>query len=143
MFNYQCNLLDHGLLYLNFNDAVAEGDGDRIIRCWKFLLLHFYHDSGSTKYALEALYLQLQQQALLSQRQAYRQRWNRSVNNRGGSGKNVPIDLEIEHDNNNIQSKKGKGSLAQTLHVQQLQGQHACCLLQEGLFTMYHRSVVL
>ena len=102
MFSYQCNLLDHGLLYLNFNDAVAEGDGDRIIRCWKFLLLHFYHDSGSTKYALEALYLQLQQQALLSQRQAYRQRWNRSVNNRGGSGKNVPIDLEIEHDNNSI-----------------------------------------
>ena len=102
MFNYQCNLLDHGLLYLNFNDAVAEGDGDRIIRCWKFLLLHFYHDSGSTKYALEALYLQLQQQALLSQRQAYRQHWNRSVNNRGGSGKNVPIDLEIEHDNNSI-----------------------------------------
>ena len=102
MFSYQCNLLDHGLLYLNFNDTVAEGDGDRIIRCWKFLLLHFYHDSGSTKYALEALYLQLQQQALLSPRQAYRQRWNRSVNNRGGSGKNVPIDLEVEHDNNSV-----------------------------------------
>lgn len=48
MFNYQCNLVNHGLLYLNFNDAVAEGDGDCIIRCWKFLLLHFYHDSGST-----------------------------------------------------------------------------------------------
>ena len=31
MFNYQCNL-DHGLLHLNFNDAIAEGDGDRIIR---------------------------------------------------------------------------------------------------------------
>ena len=102
MFNYQCNLVNHGLLYLNFNDAVAEGDGDRIIRCWKFLLLHFYHDNGSTKYALEALYLQLQQQALLSPRQAYRQRWNRSVNNRGGSGKNVPIDLEVEHDNNSL-----------------------------------------
>ena len=44
-----------GLLYMNFTDDVAEGDGD--IHCWKFLLLDFYWDSGSTKYALEALYL--------------------------------------------------------------------------------------
>lgn len=102
MFNYQCSLMDHGLLYMNFTDAIAEGDGDRIMRCWKFLLLHFYSDKGSTKYAIEALYLQLQQQALLSPRQAYRQRWNRSVNNRGGSGKNVPLDLDVEHDNNAV-----------------------------------------
>lgn len=94
--------MDHGLLYMNFTDAVAEGDGDRIIRCWKFLLLHFFSDSRSTKYAVEALYLQLQQQALLSPRQAYRQRWNRGVNNHNGSGKNVPLDLEVEHDNNAI-----------------------------------------
>lgn len=65
MFNYQCSLMDHGLLYMNFTDAVAEGDGDRIMHCWKFLLLHFY-TGGSSKYALEALYLQLQQQAILS-----------------------------------------------------------------------------
>ena len=102
MFNYQCSLLDHGLLYMNFTDAIAEGDGDRILRCWKFFLLHFYSDKGSAKYAVEALYLQLQQQALLSPRQAYRQRWNRSVNNRGGKGKNVPLDLDVEHDNNAV-----------------------------------------
>ena len=92
--------MDHGLLYMNLTDAIAEGDGDRIIRCWKFLLLHFYSDRGSTKYAVEALFLQFQQQALLTPRQAYRQRWNRSVNNRGGRGKNVPLDLEVEHGNN-------------------------------------------
>ena len=102
MLNYQCNLMDHGLLYMNFTDAIAEGDGDRIMRCWKFLLLQFYADRGSTKYAVEALYLQLQQQALLSPRQAYRQRWNRGVNNNGGNGKNVPLDLDVEHDNNSI-----------------------------------------
>ena len=102
IFNYQCNFMDHGLLFMNFTDAIAEGDGDRIMRCWKFLLLHFYSDSQSTKYAVEALYLQLQQQALLSPRQAFRQQWNRSVNNNGGSGKNVPLDLDVEHDNNSI-----------------------------------------
>lgn len=115
MFNYQCSLMDHGLLYMNFTDAIAEGDVDRIMRCWKFLLLHFYSDQGSTKYAVEALYLQLQQQALLSPRQAYRQRWNRSVNNRGRCGKNVPLDLDVEHDNNSI--KEGIRKLGPNLTI--------------------------
>ena len=96
MFNYQCSLMDHGLLYMNFTDAIT-GDGDRIMRCWKYLLLHFYSDKGSTKYAVEALYLQLQQQAFLSPRQAYRQRWNRGVNNRGVRGKNVSLDLDVQY----------------------------------------------
>jgi len=105
--------MDHGLLYMNCTDAIAEGDGDCIMRCWKFLLLHFYTDRGSSKYALEALYLQLQQQAILCPRQAYRQRWNRSVSNHGGSGRNVPIDLEVEHDNNS--TKEGIRKLGPNL----------------------------
>jgi L1 cell adhesion molecule like protein len=101
--------MDHGLLYLNFTDAIAEGDGDRIIRCWKFLLLHFFVDgSNSTKYALEALYLQFQQQSLLSPRQAYCQKWNRSVNNHGKTGKNVYLDLDLEHDNNYLKEAMRK-----------------------------------
>lgn len=119
MYNYQCNVMDHGLLYLNFTDAIAEGDGDRIIRCWKFLLLHFFVDgSKSTKYALEALYLQFQQQALLSPRQAYCQKWNRSVNNHGKKGKNVSLDLDLEHDNNYLKEamrKMGPGITEQSV----------------------------
>ena len=42
VFNYQCNLLDNGLLYINFVDALSEGDGNRIVRSWKSMLLHFY-----------------------------------------------------------------------------------------------------
>ena len=91
--------MEHGLLYMNFTDAIAEGDVNRMMQCWKFLLLHFYSDSQSTKYAVEALYRQLQQQALLSPRQAFHQPWNRSVKNNGGRGKNVPLDLDVEHDN--------------------------------------------
>ena len=41
---------------MNFVDAIAEGDGNRIIRCWKYLLLHFYAEV-KTKYAIEAQYL--------------------------------------------------------------------------------------
>ena len=46
--------MDHGPLYMNITDAVAEGDGDRIIWRWKFLLLHFFSDQGSTKYTIKA-----------------------------------------------------------------------------------------
>ena len=102
MFNYQCSLLQHGLLYLNFRDAVAEGDGDRIIRNWKFLLLHFREKSSHSKYALEALHLLFQVNSILTQRQAHQLVWNRSVNNKGGHGHNVPLDLDLEHDNNYI-----------------------------------------
>eukprot|EP00731_Ephydatia_muelleri_P014114 Em0007g1424a len=42
-----------------FTDACKEGDGERIIRCWKLCMLHF-HAERKTKYALEALRLQFQ-----------------------------------------------------------------------------------
>ena len=98
MYNYQCSLLDQGLFYMNFIDAIAEGDGNRIIRSWKFLMLHFYAEK-KYKYAIEAQYLLLQHYCLLSRREAYHQRWNRSVNNKGGAGNNVSLDLDLEHDN--------------------------------------------
>ena len=101
MYNYQCSLLDQGLLYMDFIECIAEGDGNRIIRCWKFLMLHFFAENKS-KYAIEVLYLLIQQNCLLSQREAYRQRWNRSTNKNGGAGNNVSLDLDLdlEHDNN-------------------------------------------
>ena len=38
---YACELLSLGLLYFEFKDAVKEGDGDRLFRVWKYLLLLF------------------------------------------------------------------------------------------------------
>ena len=58
--------------------------------------------------ALEALVLQFQQQALLSPRQAYLQKWNRSVNRHSSLGKNVPFDLDLEHDNNHLKEAMRK-----------------------------------
>jgi hypothetical protein len=60
MYNYQRALLDYGMVIMNFLDAISEGDGERVIRSWKFLLLYFHHDKGSQKYSLEALYLMFQ-----------------------------------------------------------------------------------
>ncbi|KAL5496483.1 hypothetical protein EMCRGX_G012779 [Ephydatia muelleri] len=50
--------LDMALVHL-FTDACKEGDGERVIRCWKLCMLHF-HAERKTKYALEALRLQFQ-----------------------------------------------------------------------------------
>lgn len=39
--NYACSVMTHGLLARAFRDASREGDGERLLRYWKFLLLHF------------------------------------------------------------------------------------------------------
>ena len=101
-YNYNCCLLSYGLLFTEFIDAVAEGDGERNLRCWKMFILHFKNDSGSTKYAVEALYYSLQVNSLLTPRQAYRLKWNRSVR---GKASNVPLDLDLEHDNKELKEE--------------------------------------
>lgn len=54
--------------------------------------------SGSTKYSLEALRLQLQLK-VASPNLAHQIMWHRFVNNRGGMGNNIPCDLYNEHVN--------------------------------------------
>ena len=55
----------------NFSDASKEGDGDGLVRCWKFLMLHF-KANGHTKYAVEAFNLQAQIYATLSPQMSHR-----------------------------------------------------------------------
>ena len=38
---YAIEFLTMGLLHAEFCDAVKEGDGKRVLRCWKFFLLYF------------------------------------------------------------------------------------------------------
>ena len=107
-YDYHCSFLNMGLLLRNFADAGKEGDGERLVRCIKFFMLHFYQDgSGSTKYRLEALYQMFQITALLTPREAKRLVWNRTVNNKGGMGNNVFMDLDLEHDNHGLKDIKG------------------------------------
>lgn len=85
---------------MNLLDAVSEGDGKRIMRQYKYLmLLCKADDPHSTKYALESLY-QLVLVNGLSQKESEMFVWNRTVNNHGGLGNNIPHDLEVEHSNN-------------------------------------------
>ena len=111
VFNYNCSLLNQGLLFMNFIDATSEGDGERTLRCWKLPLLHFKANKSTTKYALETPYLLFQVKSLLPPDQAHKLVWNRTVNNKGGLVKNVALDLDLEHDNNYLkQSIKTLGA---------------------------------
>lgn len=76
---------------------MGEGDGERILRCWKVLQLHFFA-AHRTKYCLEALQLQFQMCSLPPQL-AHQVQWSRFVNAGGGKGHNIPCDLYNEHVN--------------------------------------------
>jgi len=93
--NYASLVIGYGLMAENFHDAWREGDGGRLVRCWKFLLLHF-RGNGRTKYALEAFRLISKTSAVLSPRSAHQLMWNCTCNPKGGHGNNIPLDLENE-----------------------------------------------
>lgn len=103
VYNYARVLCHFGSLVMEFRDAWAEGDGERITRCWRLLLPHF-KTTNRRKYALEALRLQFQIQATLSPNLAHHLIWDRFVNAHGGIGRNIPCDLHNEHINKLIKS---------------------------------------
>ena len=100
MLSYQLALLEYGMLFMNFSDAISQGDGERIIRCWKFFLLFLKNDGQrSNKYTIEGLTIMCQIYALLLPKDAHRLIWNRSVKAKHGLGGNIPLDLALEHYN--------------------------------------------
>ena len=98
VYNYARVFCHFGSLLMEFRDGWCEGDGERVIRCWKLLMPHF-KVAGHTKYALQALRLQIQVNATLSPNLAHQVIWNRFVNVKGGLGRNIPCDLHNEHVN--------------------------------------------
>ena len=101
VFNYASAVLNDGLLLLELRDAIHEGDGPRIIRSWKFMLLYWWH-AGHTKYVHEAIHLICAIEALVTPRVAQELIWCRTVNTRGGVGNNIPVDLFLEHLNRTL-----------------------------------------
>ena len=65
---YAIELLTLGLLYVKFTDAVKEGDGQRVHRCWKFMF-PLFKVSGRTNYTIEAFTMLYSHAFLLSPRQ--------------------------------------------------------------------------
>ena len=98
---YAQEVLSLGLLYMEFNDAIREGDGERILRCWRYFLLwekELLHRSFHSALPIRVFFTERMRMQLL---------WNRTVNVYGCPGKNIPCDLHMEHLN-----RECKGSMS-------------------------------
>ena len=58
IFNYASAFLNDGLLVMELWNAIHEGDGDRIVRTWKFMLLYFWFGRHTNYHGLGGLQLQ-------------------------------------------------------------------------------------
>ena len=81
---------------MEFRDGIREGDGERVLRVWKYLFLIF-KATGHRNYALEAFTLLEQYRFLLPPFLAEQLKWLRFINTHGKKGKNISMDLHMEH----------------------------------------------
>lgn len=105
--NYSKTALALCLLSKNFVDARKHGDGERITRLYKFMLLYYKVD-GRTKYSFQTLHYLAQINFLLPPSLSHELKWNRFVNTKGKIDSNVELDRHLEHRN-----KAVKADLAQ------------------------------
>lgn len=101
LFDYSKQLLYLSLLHGCFNDAMRFGDGDRIHRCVKFML-PLFHYIGCSNYSAVCFRLLANFQVRLSEKEAEKRKWNRTVSVRGGIGNNLGCDELIEIFNKEI-----------------------------------------
>ena len=92
--NYGCLHISLDLLLRNAQDAV-KGDGERLIRTWKFLT-YIFRLKGHNKYALAGLRLIASVEGLLTPCQAHRLTWNRFAGRKEGKSKSTSHDLRVE-----------------------------------------------
>ena len=106
---YAQEILSLSLLWAEFQDAIREGDGLRVVRCWRFLLLVF-KAAQRKNYSCEAVTLLVQYHALLSPRQKEQLVWSRFINTKGKVGANKSCDLHMEHLNGVVKTALGNES---------------------------------
>ena len=98
---YALQVLNLGLLWHGFNDSIREGDGDRILTNYKFIL-NVYRAGRCFNYCKEVVILLTQYHCLLSPRLAAQLKWSRCINTKGLPGCNILCDLHLEHLNRRL-----------------------------------------
>ena len=96
VYNYAQQVLSVGCFYMEFIDAIKEGDGDRVLSCWKYMLPIFL-GSGRTNYSNEVVKMLYQFKYSFSPRLAQELLTTRFINVHGRHHKNIPADLHMEH----------------------------------------------
>ena len=81
---------------MEYSDGIHEGGGPRLLRVWRYLFLLFKAE-GRNNYAIEAFTLLCQYHYFFSPRMAQQLLWSRCINVHGRPGKNIPMDLHMEH----------------------------------------------
>ncbi|XP_028402920.1 uncharacterized protein LOC114525707 [Dendronephthya gigantea] len=99
VFNYALNLLKSFMVLLDCKDAVASGNGEHLATIQKQMLFYFSSVSGYNVYAIEMLIFTIQNEILLSPREAHQCKWAALANWSGGKDKNIEIDLLQENRN--------------------------------------------
>lgn len=103
---YAKELTSLGLLLMEFVDAVREGDGERIVRCWRYFL-PIFKVSGRKNYVIEAFNLLFKYEYCFTPRMKEQLMWERTINTHGRIGKNVSMDLHMEHINRACKTQMG------------------------------------
>jgi len=93
---------------MEYIDSIKEGDGDRILRCWRYMVLLF-KVSNKTKYPVEAYNLLAHYQYLFSERMCKQLLWSHlhTVNVHGKTDKNILMYLHMKHLNRDLASDLG------------------------------------
>jgi hypothetical protein len=97
VFNYALQVIQMGVFFLQLDDTEHEGDGERMMRNWKLLMLYARCSGRSKKYAFEAMRLITYCRALYTEKMAHRVIHGQFVNPSGGMGRNYANDLKQEH----------------------------------------------
>ena len=81
---------------MEFIDGIREGDGYRILRCWRDFL-PIFKATNRKNYSIEAFTFLVQHDFLFSPRLRQQLVWERTVNVHGMPGRNISCDLLMEH----------------------------------------------
>lgn len=98
---YAVELLSLRLLWHGFCDVIREGDGDRVLRYWKIMLV-VIKSTNHRNYAKEAVNMLLQYYYTFSEREKAQLLRSHFINTRGFAGANIPCDLFMEHLNRRL-----------------------------------------
>lgn len=103
LYNYHRGKLIFGLFMLDLNEAIREGDGQRLMNLYKIGQL-FFNFHGCTKYFHTTLLLFVKLNAILPEGKAFQLIWNRFFKKHGWKGRNIPLYLCLEYLNNSLKA---------------------------------------
>ena len=94
--DYWRSLLEFGTFYLEYSDAIREGDGEHLLKCWRYLL-HICKSADRRNNAVEVLNMLCQYEFELPPQQDQELIWSRFISTHASPRHNIPEDLHQEH----------------------------------------------